>query len=142
MIGDHRKTWRITTPNLDAAECVSAFKDTFAGRAQFGINASWRLSRDGAACLAIYEGKKNGVATIISDTAGAEDRAAMGSVVRFEAADQPGGGAECDMWLGEYRRWSILRMVAAKGTISAYMRLAAGAIEALDGDARVVKLGD
>jgi hypothetical protein len=132
---DHRKTLIIETATLSPEDCTAAFKAVFSTRASAGVNVGWDLKTVENGVAATYAGKKNQVLTAMSDTAGALDRAAIGSVVMFEAQPSSAGqGAECRIWLDSWKQGGCLQlfMTAQGPTMGTYMSRAANKIKELD----------
>ncbi len=65
------------------------------------LRGKWEVRSERSGAVAIYQGRKGimAAATLLSDTASAEQDGAIGSEVKFEILGRDGDHTVCAMWL-------------------------------------------
>jgi hypothetical protein len=136
---DHRKTWEYHV-RAEPSQCVAAFGSAMNGGSKASLMASrWRVTRQGAGAVAVYEGRGGitGFFTQLTERGTNEQDSAVGSKVEFTTEPGPGGVTVCHMHLAE---WAAgMGFTSDARFIRPAMQRVEGALRALDPSLTVIK---
>ena len=137
-IFDHRRTWHYRVA-AKPGECTDAFVRAFSGGGGLLARAKWDVARTPTGAIATYRGRRGlaSIATVLSETASAEQGGAIGAEVKFEIEAERDERTLCGMWLA--LRTSRLGFTNDGRFFRPYMRAVETELRRVDPATQVVK---